>query len=201
MIRQVVFLLLLTTALAASPGGQAPKGVPLPPADIPFDRLTADAVVAVALEPGSIESTDGVWIPNRNAGTIVRIDAKENKAGTPIVVGATPCASLVVAFDSVWVPLCGDGTLARVDPKTSKITATLRTKLADPEGASPPASAASGRSLIAKVWCPGSIRQRMPPVAEIYVAGGAVRRGLCGRCAVGHERDRRSPDPRQPAQQ
>ncbi len=111
--------------------------------------------------------------PNRNAGTIVRIDAKENKAGTPIVVGATPCASLVVAFDSVWVPLCGDGTLARVDPKTSKITATLRTKLADPEGASLPASAASGRSLIRR-----GVVSRIDPatngaVAEIYVSGGA----------------------------
>src|SRR5687768_1009689 len=122
MIRQVVFLL-LTTTLTASPGGQAPKSAPLPPAEIPFARLTADAVVAVDLEPGSIESTDGVWSPNRSAGTIVRIDAKENTAGTPIVVGTDPCASLVVAFDSVWVPLCGDGTLARVDPKTSKSTA------------------------------------------------------------------------------
>ena len=107
MIRQVVFILLLTTTLAASPEARHRKAS-LPPAEIPFARLTADAVVAVALEPGSIESTDGVWIPNRTAGTIVRIDAKENKAGTPVAVGADPCGSLVVAFDSVWVPLCGE---------------------------------------------------------------------------------------------
>src|SRR5215203_2661188 len=134
MIRQAAFLLLLTTTLAASPDGQASKGAPLPPSEIPFARLTADAVVPVDLEPGSMESADGVWVPGRAAGTIVRIDAKENKPGTPIVVGAPPCASLVVAFDSVWVPLCGAGTLARVDPKTSKVTATLRTKLATGDG-------------------------------------------------------------------
>ena len=173
MIRQVVFLLLLTSALAASPRGQAPKGVPLPPADIPFDRLTADAVVAVGLEPGSIESTDGVWIPNRNAGTIVQIDVKGNKAGTPIVVGGTPCASLVVAFDSVWVPLCGDDTLARVDPKGSKVTATLKTKLANPQG-----RIASGVGSIWAITDSKGVVSRIDPatntaVAEIYVAGGA----------------------------
>lgn len=173
MIRQVVFSLLLTTTLAGSPGGQAPKGAPLPPADIPFARLTADAVVAVDLAPGSIESTDGVWIPNGTAGTIVRIDAKENKAGTPIEVGADPCASLVVAFDSVWVPLCGDGTLARVDPKTSKRTATLKIKLASRDG-----RIATGVGSIWAITDSKGVVSRIDPatnaaVAEIYVAGGA----------------------------
>src|SRR5688500_18253055 len=101
MIRQVVFLLLLTTTFAASPYGQAPKNSPLPPPDIPIARLTTDAVVTVDLQPGSTESEDGVWVANRSAGTIVRIDAKDNKAGSPVVVGAAPCGSLVVAFDSV----------------------------------------------------------------------------------------------------
>ncbi len=172
MIRQVVFILFLATTLAASPG-QAAKSAPLPPADIPFARLTADAVVAVDLGPGSIESTDGIWIPNRTAGTIVRIDAKENKAGTPVAAGADPCGSLVVAFDSVWVPLCGDGTLARVDPKTSKVTATLKTKLASRDG-----RIATGVGSIWAITDPKGVVSRIDPatnavVAEIYVAGGA----------------------------
>jgi len=173
MIRQVVFILLLTTALGASPGGQGTKGAPVPPAEIPFARLTADAGVAVALEPGSFEAADGIWIANRTAGTIVRIDAKENKAGTPVAVGADPCGSLIVAFDSVWVPLCGDGTIARVDPKTSKITATLKTKLASRDG-----RIATGVGSIWAITDSKGVVSRIDPatngvVAEIYVAGGA----------------------------
>lgn len=172
MIRQALFfLLLLTTAIAAD--GQASKGAPLPPAEIPFARLTADAAVAVDLEPGSIEAADGVWVPNRAAGTILRVDAKENKPGTPVVVGAAPCASLVVAFDSVWVPLCGDGTLARVDPKTSKVTATLKAKLASGDG-----RIATGVGSIWAITDSKGVVSRIDPatnlvVAEIYVAAGA----------------------------
>ena len=173
MIRQAVFLLLLISAFAAFADPQAPKGAPLPPAEIPFARLTADAVVAVDLEPGAIESADDVWVSNRAAGTIVRIDAKENKPGKPVVVGAGPCASLVVAFDSVWVPLCGDSTLARVDPKTSKITATLKTKLASGDG-----RIATGVGSIWAITDSKGVVSRIDPatnlaVAEIYVAAGA----------------------------
>ena len=172
MIRQVVFILLLTTSLAAA-SGQAPKSAPLPPADIPFARLTADAVVAVALGTGSIESTDGIWIANRPAGTIVHIDAKANAAATPLVAGAEPCGSLVAAFDSVWVPLCGDGTLARLDPKTSKVTATLKMRLASADG-----RIASGVGSIWAITDRKGVLSRIDPatnavVAEIYVAGGA----------------------------
>jgi virginiamycin B lyase len=172
MIRQVVSTILVTSALVASPGAQAVKNSP-PPADIPFERLTADAVVKVALGPGSIESTDGIWIADRAAGTIVRIDAKDNTLGTPIVTGSDPCGSLVAAFDSVWVPLCRDGAVARVDPKTSKTTATLKTALASRDG-----RIASGVGSIWAITDPKGVVSRIDPatnavVAEIYVAGGA----------------------------
>ncbi len=173
MIRQIAFILLLTTAPWASPSGQAPKGTPAPPADIPFSRLTPEAVVALDLGPGSIESTDGLWIANRTAGSIVKIDAKDNKAAPPVVAGAEPCGSLIVAFDSVWVPLCGDGTLARVDPKTSAITATLKTTLPHRDG-----RIATGVGSIWAITDPKGVVSRIDPatnevVAEIYVAGGA----------------------------
>src|SRR6186997_1989906 len=125
MIRQAVLILLLIVAVASLPAGAARDLQDLPSlaassrpaAEIAFARLKADAVIALAFGSGSVESADAVWVPNRAAGTIVRIDAKDNTPGQPITVGSQPCASLVVAFDSVWVPLCGDGVVARVDLK------------------------------------------------------------------------------------
>ena len=136
-------------------------------------RLTADAVVPLELRPGSIDSPDGIWIINRTAGTLVRVDAKDNKAGLPVVVGAEPCASLVIAFESVWVPLCGDGSLARVDVKTLKITATLKTRVASRDG-----RIATGVGSIWAITDQKGVVSRIDPatnavVAEIYVAAGA----------------------------
>jgi virginiamycin B lyase len=172
MFRQVVFNLFATASLAVA-SGQTPKNPAPPPADIPFARLTADAVVTVALEPGAIEFTDGIWIPNRSAGTIVPIDAKKNAAGTPIAAGPAPCGSLVAAFESVWVPLCGNGTLARLDPKAGKVTATLKLALASGDG-----RIATGIGSIWAITDPKGVLSRIDPatnavVAEIYVAGGA----------------------------
>ena len=180
MIRQAVFLLMLGVALspltegAAVHAQNATPSSPRPPAEIPFARLTADALVPLALAPGAVDSADALWVPDRAAGTIVRIEAKDNKPGPPVVVGVQPCASLVVAFDSVWVPLCGDGTIARVDAKTSKVTATAKTRVAGSDG-----RIATG---VGSVWAitdrKGVLSRIDPdtnvPVAEIYVAGGAT---------------------------
>lgn len=170
MLRQVVFTVLLGVAfgIPVSPQAPGPK-----PADIPFARLTADAVIPIALGPGAVEALDSVWIPNRAAGSIVRVDAKDNKPGPPIVVGTEACASLVLAFDNVWVAMCGDKTIVRVDAKTPKVTATLTTHVAAADG-----RLATG---VGSVWAitdrKGVVSRIDPdtnaPVAEIYVAGGA----------------------------
>jgi len=181
MIRQVVFTLLLSLALAPQAIAQTPPAAPRPAADIPLTRLTADAAIPVALGSGAIESADAVWVPNRAAGSLVRIDAKDNQPGAPVVVGAQPCASLVVAFDSVWVPLCGDGTIARIDPKASpmidpkasKPSATLKTKVASNDGRI--------ATAVGSVWAitdRKGVLSRIDPdtntvVAEVYVAAGA----------------------------
>src|SRR5918995_2273602 len=75
---------------------------------IPLTNLKTDATLAVALAPGAAASDDAIWIADRTAGTVVRIEAKDNRISAPITVGAMPCASLAVAFASVWVPACGD---------------------------------------------------------------------------------------------
>ena len=171
--RQGVFTLLLSLTFAARVFAQPAVSPARPPVDIPLSRLTPDAVIPIALGSGSIESDDGVWVPNRAAGSVARIDAKDNKAGAPVTLGTEPCASLVVAFDSVWVPLCGDGTIARLDPKGPKVTATLKTKVAAGDGRT--------ANAVGSVWVVTDrkgVLSRIDPdtntaVAEVYVAAGA----------------------------
>lgn len=173
MIRQAVFATILIAASGsalAQTNAQAAKTPP--PAEIAFQRLTPDAAIPLVMAPGSIETSDAVWMVNRAAGTIVRIDAKDNKSGAPVVVGGEPCGSLLVAFESVWVPRC-DGTVTRIDPKTSKSTATLETKLPGPDGRLAMA--------VGSVWAiteRKGVVSRIDPatngvVAEVYVAAGA----------------------------
>ena len=177
MIRQVVFILLLgwpLPALAQSPSADASKPAPRPPADIPFARLTPDAIIPLALGPGAVESDDGVWLSDRQRGSIVRVDAKDNTAGAPIVIGVQPCASLAVAFDSIWVPMCGDRSLVRVEAKAPRVAATLATPVANGDG-----RIATGVGSIWVVTDRKGIVSRIDPatnapVAEIHVAAGAT---------------------------
>jgi virginiamycin B lyase len=163
MFRQVVFGVLLGLTQAALPGGQ-----------IPISRLTADATLPIALAPGAVASDDAVWIFDAKGGAVVRIDAKGNKVGTAIPVGANPCASLVVAFTSVWAPSCGDRAMARINPTDSKVTAKAAIGPATADG-----RIAAG---VGSIWVvtdrKGVVTRLDPdtnlPVAEINIADGAA---------------------------
>jgi virginiamycin B lyase len=173
MLRPTVFAVVLTLAPAISDAQVPPAKAPRPPVDIPLVGLKADATVALAFAPGAVESADAVWVLNRAAGTIVRIDAKDNTAGKPVAVGGEPCASLLVAFDSVWVPLCGSATMARVDVKTMKVGDPLKITVADGDG-----RIATGVGSIWAVTDRKGVLLRIDPdtnkpVAQIYVAAGA----------------------------
>ena len=162
MIRQVVFGILLGIAPAISTQNT----------EIPLSRLTADATLAITLEPGAAASDDAVWIPNRGAGTVVRVDAKDNRVH-PAVAVADACASIVAAFKSVWVPSCRESSLVRVDPADRKVSATAAIGVADPGG-----RISSGVGSIWVVADKKGIVTRIDPdtnqpVAEIHVAGGA----------------------------
>lgn len=177
MFRQTVLILMVGVLVAAIParaGQDKPAPSHRPPDEIAFDRLTADAVIPLALERGAVASDDAVWMPATAAGTVTRVDAKDNATGSPISAGSESCASLAVAFDSVWVPLCGDGTIARVDLKELKATATAAVKVA-----------ADGRiaSGVGSVWAitdrAKGVVSRIDPdtnmvIAEIYVATGVA---------------------------
>jgi virginiamycin B lyase len=182
MIRQVLFGVLALVACgpelrAQGPGQPVQPGAAAParpPSDIPFARLTADAVLPVTMEAGATGTEDAVWVAGPAAGTITRLDAKANTAGTPIAVGNSPCASLSAGFGSVWVPLCGSTSgVARVDVATAAVAATVPVKVAGAEG----------RTAIAvgSLWVISSQRGVLSrvdpdtnaPIAETYVAEGA----------------------------
>ena len=57
---------------AVSSGGQ-----------IPISRLKPDATIPVALAAGAVASDDAVWVLDGKSGTVIRIDAKDNKASAP----------------------------------------------------------------------------------------------------------------------
>ena len=179
MIRQVLFSVLalglgvagLRAQTPEVPGAAAP---PRPPAEIPFARLIPDAVLPVTMEAGGTATADAIWVADRAAGTITRLDPKANTAGAPIAAGLSPCASLSAGFDSVWVPLCGPSPgVVRVDIAKAAVTATLEVAAAD----------VGGRSAIAvgSLWLisgPNGVLSRIDPdtnapVAETYVAAGA----------------------------
>ena len=147
---------------------------------IPISSLKTDATLAIALAPGAAASDDAIWIPDPAAGTVVRIEAKDNRIGKPVVVGATPCASLAVAFTSVWVPACGDRIIARITPSDLKVSAKAAIAVADPDG-----RIASGVGSIWAITDRKGVVSRIDPdtnaaVAEIYVAGGAASVVLAG---------------------
>ncbi len=96
-----------------------------PPLKIALSSLKPDAVIDAAGDRQITVAPDAVWVSNRTAGTVTRIDPKTNVASAPMVIGQGPCRSLVVAFKSVWTPLCDGPALARVDAQSGKAAPVL----------------------------------------------------------------------------
>ena len=164
MIRQVIFGVILGFAqAAASPVGQ-----------IPISQLTAEATLPIQLAPGAVASEGAVWLRDSNAGTVVRVGAKDNKVSAPVSIGGKPCGSLASAFKSVWAPSCGDRSVIRINPADLKVTGKTEVEVADADG-----RIAAG---IGSIWVvtdrKGVVTRIDPdtnqPVAEIHVAGGAA---------------------------
>ena len=152
-------------------GQNTTPAAPRPAPELEFSRLKPDAIIPIELEPGTAVTPDALWIPQRQAKAIVRIDAKTNKPDAPIAVVAAPCASLSVAFETVWVPLCEGASIARVSTKHGNVSASMPLPVATPQG--------SIASAVGSVWVltdtKGVLSRIDPdtnaPVAEAYVAG------------------------------
>lgn len=163
MIRQALFAVVLGLAPAVS----AQNG------PIPVSKLVTDATIPVALTPGAGVSDTAIWIPDRAAGTVVRVEVKDHRVSAAVAIGKEPCASIVYAFKSVWVPSCSERHLARVNPDNLTIAAKAAIVAADAAGL---IAAAVGSIWV--VTDRTGVVSRIDPdtnaaVAEIHVRGGA----------------------------
>lgn len=171
----------LVLGFSAGVMAQSPKPSSPPPLKIALSSLKPDAVIDAAGDRQITVAPDAVWVSNRTAGTVTRIDPKTNTPGTPIVIGQGPCRSLLVAFKSVWVPLCAGPALARVDADGGKAPTVLIKVGVNAAG---PIVTATG-----SVWMitdPAGTLARLDPdtnavVAEVTVPAGA------GALAVGND--------------
>src|SRR5688572_13324071 len=118
------FLVTVNGQGAVTPQSATPTPAP-PPITLPLTSLKPDAVIEGGGDRPIAVTPDAVWLTNRAAGTITRIDPKTNMPGTPVPVGASgsgPCQPVVNAFRSLWVALCDSRGLSRVTVPAEKST-------------------------------------------------------------------------------
>jgi YVTN family beta-propeller protein len=128
-------------------------------------KIVGDSVVGNPIPtgagPGAIAVADGsVWVAERYANKVARIDPSADRVTTEIPVGEAPRALAVIGH-SVWVANSGDGTLSEIDTRTNRVVHTLRI------GNSPAALAVIGGRLWVSVEA---------PAANVAAATGGVAR-------------------------
>jgi virginiamycin B lyase len=162
-------LLTLAAALCA-----APADVPdLKAVQHPMSDLRAIAKFSIPGSPDWLAISDNVWISNKPANNITRIDPKTNRIIATIEVGKGPCAGLTIGFGSVWTPLCADGVVWRIDPQSQKMIASVATGVADTEG-----GIAAGEGSVWMPSAPSGLLARIDPatnkvVSRIQIAPGS----------------------------
>ncbi len=158
-------------AVAAGAQNPAPPAGP-PPLALPLTSLVPDATVALGGTRHVAAGDDAVWVLDREAGVITRVDTTTNVAGSPVAIGTSPCADPLVAFKSVWVAVCGAPGLARLDLEAAKPAELLTTTI---RGVGGMASGAGSVWIIADAA--GAILRVDPDtnraVADLPVPGGA----------------------------
>jgi YVTN family beta-propeller protein len=65
-----------------------------------------------------------IWVADRRAGRVARIDAATGSVLADIRVGPFP-NTIAVGDGAVWVGNEGDGSVSRIDPSTNEVVATL----------------------------------------------------------------------------
>lgn len=84
----------------------------------------------VEFAAGSVWATSvtnaAVWVANRIAGTVTRINPRTNRIVARIKVGLNPSNPAIAADGTVFVPNNGSGTVSRIDPATNRVVQTLR---------------------------------------------------------------------------
>jgi virginiamycin B lyase len=70
-----------------------------------------------------------VWVTNKG-----RIEHWSRKGKLAEVAMRHPCGAMAIAEGSLWVADCDDRTLVRIDMKAARVTATVATGIAHPDG-------------------------------------------------------------------
>lgn len=138
--------------------------------DIPLTRLKPDATIAIDLERGALVTPGAVWIPQRNARTVVRVDAKNASPGGPVALPAHPCASMVLVDTVIWTATCDESALTRIDEARGNVSAAVPLPIAEPAGS----LAVAAHSVWVITDTKGIVtrvdHETHTPVAEVYVA-------------------------------
>ena len=78
--------------------------------------------IKVGRDPvGIAAGPEGIWVANRQDGTIARIEPSGSGVAATIAVGGKPLL-LIDAFASLWVADQASTDVVRVDPKTGRVT-------------------------------------------------------------------------------
>jgi streptogramin lyase len=97
------------------------------PALAVLPRLTLTATIDNLTEPAAILATsDGVWVLDHSASTLVRIDPATNEIAASVALGTGFSNGLGLAAGRLWTFNQSGGAVLGVDPKTAKIVVTVR---------------------------------------------------------------------------
>jgi len=154
---------------AASPTPKAP-----PPTRLAFASLVPEATFDLGGSRDFAAGDEAVWVLNREAGALSRIDPQSNRVTQTIAVGPGGCAGLGAGFGAVLVPQCAKKGIARIDVKTNAAADPIPAALSD--------TARSIATGVGSVWvisdAKGTIARLDPlektAVALIDTAPGAI---------------------------
>lgn len=105
---------------------------------------------------------DTVWATNRG-----RVERWSRKRKLASVAMAHPCGAMTIALGSLWVADCQDKVVTRIDLGTAKISAVVRTGIANPKGETNVVAGAGS------IWVPSDaagVISRIDPTTNTVVA-------------------------------
>ena len=108
-----------------------------------LDPVSGAAVRAIGVGngPAAIAAGyGGVWVANRDDGTVTRIDAATDAVTDTVRVGGSPGA-VAAGLGAIWVADGGTGAVIRIDPRTRRVSRRIAL------GSAPSALALAGGSV------------------------------------------------------
>jgi hypothetical protein len=110
---------------------------------------------------------DTVWATNKG-----RVEHWSLKGKLADVALAHPCGAMAIANGALWVANCADGTLNRIDLASARLTATIATGIANPDGE---LNVVAGAGSVWVTADKQGVIARVDPVTNAIVASIAVK--------------------------